>query len=95
MIQGVTDNLKGGAPGAVGKKILYSVGRGQFVLFSKKDIQPRPQKIMDRQATSRTRLSAGPATTADPPATENELRDHILGVLRGKLDQRKDIELIP
>lgn len=34
IIQGLTDNLKGGAPGAVGKGILHSVGRNQFVLNS-------------------------------------------------------------
>src|SRR5512136_319052 len=32
IIQGLTDNLHGGAPGAVGKNILHSVGRGLFVL---------------------------------------------------------------
>lgn len=32
IIQGLTDNLRGGAPGAVGKNLLHSVGRGQFVL---------------------------------------------------------------
>ncbi|GBD98616.1 hypothetical protein BMS3Abin07_00640 [bacterium BMS3Abin07] len=32
IIQGITDNLRGGAPGAVGKYILHSVGRGLFVL---------------------------------------------------------------
>ena len=32
IIQGITDNLRGGAPGAVGKNILHSVGRGQFIL---------------------------------------------------------------
>jgi len=32
MIQGMTKNLKGGSPGAVGKNILLSVGRGRFVL---------------------------------------------------------------
>lgn len=32
IVQGLTDNLRGGAPGAVGKDILHSVGRGQFVL---------------------------------------------------------------
>ena len=32
IIQGVTDNLRGGAPGAVGKNILHSVARGQFIL---------------------------------------------------------------
>lgn len=32
IIQGMTDNLRGGAPGAVGKDLLHSVGRGQFIL---------------------------------------------------------------
>ncbi len=32
IIQGITDNLRGGAPGAVGRNILHSVGRGQFIL---------------------------------------------------------------
>src|SRR5262245_59748661 len=32
IIQGLTDNLRGGAPGAVGKDLLHSVGRGQFIL---------------------------------------------------------------
>lgn len=33
MIQGMTVNLKGGAPGGVGKNIFYSVGRGLFELY--------------------------------------------------------------
>jgi hypothetical protein len=32
IIQGITDNLRGGAPGAVGKDILHRVSRGLFVL---------------------------------------------------------------
>ncbi len=32
IIQGVTDNLRGGAPGAIDMEILHSVGRGKFVL---------------------------------------------------------------
>ena len=32
IIQGLTDNLRGGAPGGVGKNILHSVGRGLFIL---------------------------------------------------------------
>jgi hypothetical protein len=34
IIQGMTDNLRGGAPGSVGKNILHSVGRGLFILRS-------------------------------------------------------------
>jgi hypothetical protein len=32
MIQGLTDNLRGGVPGGGGKNLLHSVGRGRFVL---------------------------------------------------------------
>jgi len=35
IIQGITVNLRGGAPGAVGKNILYSVARGRFMLYRK------------------------------------------------------------
>ena len=43
MIQGITDNLKGGAPGAVGKNILHSVARGQFVLCGDSASDPQTQ----------------------------------------------------
>jgi hypothetical protein len=33
MIEGMTDNLQGGAPGATGTNILHSVGRGEFELI--------------------------------------------------------------
>jgi len=54
IIQGLTDNLRGGAPGAVGKSLLHSVGRGQFVL--KKSIGPNSANnqaptVSDRQAS--------------------------------------------
>ena len=32
VIQGITDNLQDGSPGATGRDILHSVGRGKFVL---------------------------------------------------------------
>ncbi len=35
IIQGITSNLRGGAPGAVGKDILFSVARGRFILYRK------------------------------------------------------------
>ncbi len=44
VIQGVTDNLRGGAPGAVGKNILHSVGRGLFILRSGTDVPVAPIK---------------------------------------------------
>src|SRR6266498_2522939 len=33
MIQGMTVNLNGGAPGGIGKNLFYSVGRGMFELY--------------------------------------------------------------
>ena len=42
IIQGLTDNLRGGAPGAVGKKILHSVGRGLFVLSGENSEHKKP-----------------------------------------------------
>lgn len=36
IIQGMTDNLRGGAPGSVDKDLLHSVGRGLFVLNADK-----------------------------------------------------------
>lgn len=95
VIQGITDNLVGGAPGATGKKILYSVGRGIFVLYSKKDDKVLMQRThLDRATTSQSqRLSPDPV--ANIPSTESELRDNILGILDRKLIEEKDIELVP
>jgi len=36
MIQGITNNLKGGTSGGEGKNILYSIGKGKFILFRNK-----------------------------------------------------------
>lgn len=58
-IQGVTVNLRGGAPGAVGKTILTSVGRGQFRLY-REDV-----------AASAEEVRAAPVPTdSRPPVTE-------------------------
>jgi hypothetical protein len=39
MIQGITLNLEGGAPGAIDKNILLSIGTGQFVLLTKANLK--------------------------------------------------------
>ena len=45
IIQGVTDNLTGGARGSIGKDILHSVGWGQFILNSNRKFpSSRPNK---------------------------------------------------
>ena len=50
IIQGITDNLNGGAPGAVGKDILHNVARGQFGTRSARPAGP------DRSRSSGTAL---------------------------------------
>ncbi|RLF63626.1 MAG: hypothetical protein DRN33_03755 [Thermoplasmata archaeon] len=40
MIQGMTVNRKGGAPGGIGKNVFYSVGRGLFELYDPKKHKP-------------------------------------------------------
>lgn len=61
MIQGVTANLKGGAPGGVGKEILRSVGRGLFELNRKaeKVIQERVSQLRTMDVMSATLGRAG------------------------------------
>lgn len=86
IIQGITDNLKGGAPGADGKKILHSVGRGKFVL-----------RAAHRPGAERLNPSGSPVNVGLPrkkrtarfkprlPESENELRDRVLALLREHL----------
>lgn len=87
IIQGITDNLKGGAPGADGKNILHSVARGQFVLYSKKD-------AFAQQSTGLShKIKNVEASSAELPEDENSLRDHIINLLRPKLRHRLDIAI--
>jgi hypothetical protein len=84
IIQGMTDNLKGGAPGADGKNILHSVGRGQFVLHSKRgEAVKEPSPVIQQSKKSELEL----------PAAENDLRDIILAKLRSLLDHQMNLQL--
>ena len=85
VIQGVTDNLSGGAPGAVGKNILHSVARGRFVLASADAEHQAPA------ARSGGRAIGAPARGA-LPASEGALRDVILSSLEGQLPE---LEFLP
>jgi hypothetical protein len=67
IIQGVTDNLKGGAPGAVGKNILHSVSRGQFVLLSHVASTMRTRESAEKP----TRRSPSVAGATQPSAGES------------------------
>lgn len=95
VIQGVTDNLKGGAPGADGKKILHSVSRGRFMLHSKKDDQADVQESLGHQVRKSPAQRSTAVRAANIPATENGLRDYILDILKTNLIGEQDIELVP
>ena len=51
IIQGMTDNLRGGAPGSVGKDLLHSVGRGLFIVKTKQQPTITSQVDTIEQAT--------------------------------------------
>ena len=79
IIQGITDNLKGGAPGAVGKNILHNVGRGQLVLRAdapSADDSPVPPASIP---------NAGRTASDALPRSEADLRDAMLALLRPAL----------
>ena len=44
VIQGVTANAPGGAPSAIGKNVLWRVGRGRYRLFDPERDRPIPEK---------------------------------------------------
>lgn len=67
MIQGMTVNLKGGAPGAVGHECLRSVGRGLFVLDGSSEGKSSPDISVQRDfraAPSAVRPKSGSGETA-------------------------------
>lgn len=91
IIQGITDNLRGGAPGAVGKNILHSVGRGQFVLKDTDRVgagqgksKPERNKVLSSRSSSKT-------PKASEPATEDALRDFLMAALCAKLGNKSGL----
>ena len=86
VIQGITDNLKGGAPGAVSKKILHSVGRGRFMLRGAAGAgQVGPFRTKGTAKANTPRRSTPSPGTQAMPETEADLRDAILELLRPRL----------
>lgn len=81
MIQGITDNLKGGAPVAVGKNILHSVGRGLFVLRS-----DRPLETISAPK-ERPQIS-----TESEPQNEADVRDLVMLSLYGTCGTPETLE---
>jgi len=79
IIQGLTDNLKGGAPGADGKNILHSIGRGLFVLSDKSQVHLKPpsSRTSSQKPTKgvpKTAYSSKQKTPANPLFEDNMLQ---------------------
>ena len=86
MIQGITDNLRGGAPGAVGKNILHSVGRGLFELRRLEAAHPgQPPNPATPSAHPISPVEHRANSNVTLPESEAELRDAILSLLQGQL----------
>jgi len=86
MIQGMTVNLNGGAPGGIGKNVFYSIGRGLFELYDPKkhghtDIASTVQTEEEIIAPSvHERIEETPRYV-ETKATEDEIRDLLMQVL--------------
>ncbi len=79
VIQGVTDNLRGGAPGAEGKDILHSVGRGQFVTKATVSQKREPHLPQSRKPTESPDPKKRSKSSAQSlPKTESDLRDIVM-----------------
>lgn len=86
VIQGITDNLQGGAPGATGKDILHSVGRGKFVLRSETDSDGIKSPRGDLEPDQCRMGNGSTAVWAHAmPEREEGLRDEIVQLLRPRL----------
>ncbi len=74
IIQGITDNLRGGAPGAVNKDILHSVGRGLFVLKGgSQDRNESPRHFpSDPESDAGPSVGHHPVTRARLPTLTNK-----------------------
>lgn len=91
MIQGMTVNLKGGAPGGIDKNVFYRVGRGLFELYDPKKhgrasdtastVEPG-EEIIARSVHERIEETPRHVETK---ATEDEIRDLLMQVLYHRL----------
>jgi len=86
MIQGMTVNLKGGAPGGVDKEVFLSVGRGQFRLYSdEKNIQ----RVTDiKSEEPENKLPRVLFSVKDTGTTEDKLRNEVMKTLFYNLGEK-------
>jgi hypothetical protein len=86
MIQGMTINLRGGAPGGIDKEIFCSVGRGLFELYDPKKHGPIPHVAPTVQTKEKLIEFAHEKSEELPAhvkinATEDEVRDLLMQVI--------------
>ncbi len=88
MIQGMTVNLKGGAPGGIGKDIFISVERGLFKLYSPSQ-NGAPTVTTEREGSQSEGSSSEDARDeqeyTEPKSTEDEIRDLLMQILYHRL----------
>lgn len=95
MIQGMTVNLKGGAPGGRGKNVFHSVGYGLFELYDPK----KHGSVSDIASVAQTdeeviepsidkRIEEFPPSVK-PEATEGEIRDLLMGILYHRIGRER------
>jgi len=85
MIQGITVNLKGGAPGAVGKNILRSVGTGQFVLNMGSSETAYPARIPVISSPVPPTHQPSQSPTPGTHTTEEDIRNLLMSILYDRL----------
>jgi hypothetical protein len=79
MIQGITVNLKGGAPGGIGKKILVSISRGLFKLYSgREDMQAKTYTKPEERSDE---IYQRPTSVKGIGTTEDKIRDEVMKTL--------------
>lgn len=90
MIQGMTVNLKGGAPGGVGKDAFYSVGRGRFELYDSRkhgSLEGTMSTQTEEESTERSghkKIEEAPVYI-ETKTTEEEIRDSLMQILYYRL----------
>jgi|GEM_PF-1290539 len=86
IIQGLTDNLRGGAPGAAGKNLLHSVGRGLFVLRTSSGVGAVTG------TTPNSRIVPEPLTKPSPNVESKQLDSIALGGIDFRLICQLSVE---
>ena len=88
IIQGVTDNLRGGAPGAADKRILHSVGRGQF------ELHPRLKAVSKTKITAKNDEQQQPKekSNAPQPSPSRETGFKFICKIEPQLDPDGNVE---